>query len=991
MMRARTRCIGGAVIALLGAVGATFWWNWVGAPRPSDLATLLREARSAALRHDTSALVRSCESILTVAPDHTDTIMLVARHFIRSNEPAVAIEWLRRIQRGPTEAIAEARYQEAGIQLSLGRAKDAEEPLRRALALTPGWPPAEKLLRDMYTIQVRRDDLRALLRSRRKVRPWSLTDLLDFMVAGQVPRNTLGNWMERIQFFVAGDPSDNVSRLALATYYLIWGKDAECAAIAGEILREQPSWPRARALLAEAIRNQGKLEDARRTLEAAPADSAADSAADSWLSRVRGTLAMEDGRLAEAVAQFEMALRLDPGETVALHQLGMAKGRLGDINEGHRLMRSAQQMATLVDTANRLMKESAAGEEPKDVLPQLLDLTRSLVDAGRNEDAFYCCEFLKQHGHEDSELRRLQSLAAKALATAAETLKKEAPRIATSSGLAPSTVRSVPPPGQSVKQPRPKLAFDDIAASVGLSFEYFPGRTGNKFLFEQMGGGSAAFDYDNDGWPDLYFAQGSRYPREASDLTFTDALFRNVGGQTALNVTASARLGDPDYSLGCAAGDFDNDGLTDVFVSNYGPNRVYRNQGDGTFEDVTSSAGLAAPGMNMSMALADLDRDGDLDLYIVRYVTSIKVCRDSKGLVWVCVPTEFEGEVDALFENQGDGRFTDVSQSSGVCVPDGKGLGVVVAHLDDDELPDIYVANDTTPNFLFHNRSAPVGDSAGSRLKFEECGLLAGVAVDRNGRAEAGMGIACADFDGNGRLDLYVTNFHLETNTLYLNQRPMQFEDSIEPAALVADTNPLLGFGTIAIDADLDNHEDVFVANGHIDDYRSRDPEVQWKMPARLYQNFGALRFEDVSSAAGAFFSQFYLGRGAMRLDWNRDGLEDVLVVHQDEPAALLQNGTATPFHRVTVDLIGSRSARDAVNARIWATFDNHRILREVIGGGGYLSEHERRQIIGLGAHSGPMVLEIEWPSGRRQTVTLLSDASATIVESRSPEFPHVP
>jgi hypothetical protein len=458
-------------------------------------------------------------------------------------------------------------------------------------------------------------------------------------------------------------------------------------------------------------------------------------------------------------------------------------------------------------------------------------------------------------------------------------------------------------------------------------------------------------------------------------------------------VTAAAGLGDTQYSQGCAAGDFDNDGFIDLAVANFGPNVLYHNNGDGTFSDVTAASGLSGEKWHSSLAFADLDRDGCLDLYVVTYVRDpYRVCRPAPDRIITCSPLNFEAEQDRLYHSKGDGTFEDLSAESGILAPDGKGLGIVVADLDNDGWPDIYIANDGTPNFLFKNETT----APGAPLRFEERGLVSGVAVSGAGASQAGMGIACADLDGDGLLDLYVTNFYDESGIFYHNQGEMLFADETSAARLLEPTRKFLGFGTQPLDFDLDGRPDLFIANGHIDDFGFRGEP--WKMRPQLFFNLGAARFAEACGQIGQYFEGEYLGRGVARLDWNRDGRPDLAIVHQDRPAALLANETLETGSRVVLDLHGVHSNRDAIGARIALTVGGVTRTHEIVGGDGFFASNERRVIIGVGRMANPAALEthhelsrvesleIRWPSGRVDRWSDLPlDARLILVESRAP------
>ncbi|HLJ11287.1 MAG TPA: CRTAC1 family protein, partial [Planctomycetaceae bacterium] len=454
--------------------------------------------------------------------------------------------------------------------------------------------------------------------------------------------------------------------------------------------------------------------------------------------------------------------------------------------------------------------------------------------------------------------------------------------------------------------------------------------------------------------------------------------FRNSGNGRFVDTTANTGLGDQQYSQGCAAGGYNNDGFADLALANFGTNVIYRNNGDGTFSDATAASGIGGEHWSTSLAWSDLDRDGELDLYVVNYVLdALRVCRSDKGIPKTCHVQLYEAEHDVLYLSRGDGAFDDVTDSAGIRVPDGKGLGVVIADLDDDGWPDVYVSNDGTPNFLFHNLGSQTG-----ALKFSEVGLASGAAVGSEGAPKAGMGIACADFDGDGRLDLHVTNFYREGSTLYLNRGDLLFEDGTQRAGLVEPTKPMLGWGTQAIDLDLDGRSELFVSNGYVEHFQR--PEEPWPMPPQLFYNQGEGRFAEISRASGEFFAGQYLGRGAARIDWDRDGRPDLIVVHQDRPVALLHNETQSTGRRLILLLHGVESNRDAIGARIRATSAGTAQMLEICGGDGYCASNDRRQIVGLGQALAVDVLEIDWPSGRKDRLTdIPADVELILIEGR--------
>jgi Flp pilus assembly protein TadD len=894
-------------------------------------------------------------------PEHAPTLRLRSEIAEAERDYETALRLLRRIPNDPAAPGAIARYRQGSVLLELGRAREAEESLRKAAELDPGAREPVAQLRDLYLLQLRRDELRALLRAHRASRAWQLTDLLDFLVAGQVPRYIVDDCVSRVRAFVHADPADTHSLLALASYYAAQGRHAESAEVGRAILHIEPHHPKATALIADSLVSQGRVDEARALLDGLHHESLRDAS----LLRSFGRVCLAEGNCIEAAHRLRESLRVAPGDPATLYQLGIACAGLGATTEAAERTRTAQELTMLVDTARQISQ--LADPERGRLRDELLRLAELMLRAEQYEDARYCWEYVLQYGS-DARASELLAAVRQQRSMRRPTLEVNQPDSSTPPEPVPRAVGSGHP--SVVKDSAPghpaadwSLRFEDVAAEVGITFQYCTGDTGQKYLFETLGGGASVLDFDADGWPDLFLPQGCRWPTSASDREHSNALWRNRAGRSSEDVATLGGLDAPGYGIGCAAGDYDNDGFTDLVLTRYGRSSLYHNHGDGTFGDVSGPGGLAGESMSTSAAFADVDRDGDLDLYIANYLADIGVCRAPLGRAYVCHPSMFPGQADVFCVNSGDGNLVDATGPAGISALAGKGLGIVVADLDNDGWPDIYVANDTTPNFLLRNTGGTLQRDGAPLL--EECGLPCGAALGRDGQPQAGMGIACADWDDNGLLDLYVTNYYHETNALYLNQGKMYFLDSVRPFCLVAATNPLLGFGTQPIDVDLDGWLDLFVTNGHIDDYRPMQPDVPWKMPPKLYRGLDQLQFADVSQAAGCFFRGVYLGRGVARLDWDRDARPDLVVVHQNDPMALLRNVTATPAHRLVLELVGTSSNRDAANARCWITVGGRRRIFELVGGDGYLASNERRQIIGLGSATVIDSLEVRWPSGR--------------------------
>jgi hypothetical protein len=515
------------------------------------------------------------------------------------------------------------------------------------------------------------------------------------------------------------------------------------------------------------------------------------------------------------------------------------------------------------------------------------------------------------------------------------------------------------------------IRFEDVTAAAGITFVHQSGATPEKFMYETFGSGVAWIDVDNDGFQDLYFVNGA----PGSD----SSLYRNNGNGTFTDVTARAGVsgaaaGKEAYRTGAAVGDFDNDGFLDLFATSFGPNVLYRNNGDGTFSDVTAKAGVAGPPAEWSTSAGflDIDRDGDLDLYVANYLDFRRddnpYCGQRReGYRMYCHPTMFDGMADRLFRNNGDGTFTDVSKEAGVANPAGKGLGVTFCDVDRDGDTDIYVANDMVRNFLY------VNDGKGT---FQDNAYSAGVGFDENGKPQAGMGVDCADYDGDGFPDLFVTNFSEELNALYRNRGDRTFEEVSRRAGLGSGFLPL-GFGTKLFDADNDGDVDVHVTNGHvIDNVSLYQPNLTYTQKDLLYENVGGT-FRDISRSAGSGLEGDRVGRGSAVADYDNDGDLDIAISSLGRPAVLLRNETGSRGNWLIVRAEGTKSNRFGLGATVRLQTAGKPLVTEINNVASYLSANDIRLHLGLGSMKVVPQLEIRWPSGATQT---LKDVAANQV-----------
>jgi len=533
---------------------------------------------------------------------------------------------------------------------------------------------------------------------------------------------------------------------------------------------------------------------------------------------------------------------------------------------------------------------------------------------------------------------------------------------------------------QGAAAPANRALFEDVPASnSGISFHHVNGRSPEYYLPETTGAGCAFLDYDNDGWMDIYLVNSGKCDFYDPNPPLRNALYRNNRDGTFTDVTEKAGVPGGGYGMGVAVGDYDGDGFPDLYVTQYGRSILYHNNGNGTFTDVTEKAGVAAPGWASSAVWFDYDNDGRLDLFVCRFVefdkSKNKFCgNEDTGERYYCIPRVYPPARSWLFHNNGDGTFRDVSEESGIGRALGKAWGVVATDIDNDGWMDLFVANDTVPNFLFRNRNG----------KFEDIGLEAGVAYSLDGRARSGMGVDSADLNQDGWQDLFVANVDQEMYSVYRNNHDLTFDDVAGQFGISRATRLMSGWGVKFFDYDNDGNLDLFLANGHPDDkIESHSSHVQYQEPFLLFHNTGK-GLENVSASAGPAFQERYAARGMAIGDFNNDGAVDILVAVNNGAPVLLKNNAAGGNHWLGVRLIGRKANPDAIGARITWTAGDLKRSRLNVGGGSYLSSHDPREVLGIGPRPKIDRLEIQWPqpSGKVEVFTELPiDRYVTIVE----------
>lgn len=970
--------VGAIVILLICLAGLVAGWQRMTAD--SDHA-LLAQARQALQRQHPEAAVAATEELLRRNPQSIPALELAAKACAANRNFDQALRYWERVPADGSPAGVNAAIERGNLLLvELKRLSDAEIEFRQVLRLYPQHLTAHDRLG--YLLGLAACSWEAIPHRLELIRQNTFEPIhLYLLCMGDAALENA----ELLAEYQAAAPADPRVLIGLARSALEYQQRSESEAYLRRAIQIRPDLITAHAKLGALLLDQ-KSESAVAAWEKQlPAE--AEESPEIW--EVRGDWAQQQGAHPQAIRCYWEVVRRDPNHERANYQISQLLLGLGKAKQADPFLRRARLLQSYFD----VVKIAYTGTDD----PAIERAQRHAESLGLIWEAYGWCHLMLQKSPRSKWAMTGRQRLQPQLAALPLTRAQPAANPSRSVDLTefPLPLRNGPPsPAKgaiSNAQTATSIHFEDLAEPAGLKFQYVNGavpRPQGPRMYQFTGGGVAVLDYDGDGWPDLHLTQGCAWPFQPKDVGHLDQLFRNRGNGQFEDATEQAGLVENGFSQGATVGDFNQDGFPDLYVANIGANRLFENQGDGTFRDVTLETGTGGDRWTTSCLLADLNGDRLPDLYAVNYLSGPdvfdRVCPDTEGISRSCSPSQFSGSQDQLYLNLGDGRFRDVSAAAGIELPDGKGLGIVALDLDGSDQLSLFIANDAVPNFFFANKTR---DLTGPPQLSEQA-FLRGLALNGDGLAQASMGIATGDADGDGLLDLFVTTFYNEFNTLFRQRANQMFADETRPTGLAEPSLKQLGFGTQFVDGELDGWPDLIVANGDVDDFR--DIGRPYAMLPQYFRNSGGGRFNEVAGkSVGPYFTRPYLGRGLARVDWDRDGRDDVVVSHLEAPVALVTNRTPRVGNYLQLRFVGTESERTAIGTSVTLEAGGRTRVQQLTAGDGYQASNERTLTFGLGNATQVDRIVVRWLSGKKQEFTAI-DVNQTLlcIENQSQMLP---
>ncbi len=989
-MRARSQSMSlgvalGVAVLLIIAASTFIGYLWIGQPKSVRTDKTYSAAKAAFQRGNHAEALSICKALLPKQKDTPQLLLMAGESASRLKQYDEAIELYDRIPDSVGNDAAIARWAAGEVTLQMGQMSASMQRMEQSLALDAGMDKARDRLIYLLNLSGRRWDAFPHLFAMVQQNRWSVQHLLYLGNIAMPVENE-----KELKEFLTASPQDRMPLLGLAKIRLREGGTVEAMKLLSELLEQSPKLVEAHVQLGKLLQQVApeKITDWNFSL---PSNAESHPV----VCLIRGEWARDHGQPEAATRCFAESVRLDPDHLAAINALIPSLASLGQSERAKTLAQRATQLEKLSFVFERIMSNEWVGRKAvaeqklstadisqymrsTGMMDPIVAAAQQTLDLGRFLESTAWCQYGLSIDPAQAKLRRIAELARPNLdrQTTRTLLEKELIDMHWVQTLKFPDWKFIDNKFSSLTsksdQGTRTIRFTDVGEE--LDFTYYSSRTvfnDGRRMFEMTGGGVGVLDYDRDGWPDLFLAQGCDWP-PGSDLLHTDRLKRNLGSRNSdvnlfEDVTDFVGVGEQAFGQGVAIGGVDSDGFDDIYVCNFGVNQLWLNQGDGTFRNGSAFIEALPPQWTVSAAIADLNNDGLAEIVDANYVQGDDVATRrclSKGIPRACSPLNFLPAKGRLLAVDETGLFRDIHEpfSTG-SIHSGNALGLVVFRLKDQSLPSIFIANDQVANLML---AAKPDASSRFGVRYEERALLSGLAYDGDGKAQACMGVAAGDINHDGAIDLLVTNYYDETNTLYLQEPNGIFRDATRSSGLVAPSLKMLGFGAQFLDAQNDGEADLVVLNGHIDDMTHAG--MGYRMRSQFFLGNGQSKWLELRpNELGTYFDCERLGRALALIDFNRDGRQDLIATDLERPTSLVRNDSQAGNY-LTIRLVGTQSHRDAIGTNVIVTVSGTQRTQQLVSGCGYMATNEKILHFGLGSAEQVDRVELDWPSGARET-----------------------